>query len=334
MPAYVATRSGPAGFRSVILENRHLRVAVIPELGSKVHEFVDKAAGRDLLWHNERTPPRAAPYGAHFDDWWSGGWDEIFPTGDRAELHAELLPYMGELWSVPWNVRSDVSNKVASVWTSTFTTMAPARFERRLWLVGDEPVLRAHYRIQNLDVRPLPFLWGIHPAFSVGPGHRIDHPASNMLVGVSSDPSMGEVGESYVWPGRPDPSMPDGRRDMRIVRPRSDAVFGGHWATDLAEGWLALTDTAARRGIALAFSTAVFPHAWLWQVYGGWRGHHHVALEPWTGYPMQLEEAAAAGRAQVLGPGEELNAEVALVLFAGLERVESVEASGSGLRVR
>jgi galactose mutarotase-like enzyme len=332
--AHVHTDSGPAGFQSISLENRSLRVTVIPELGAKVFEFVDKAAERDLLWHNERTPPRRAPYGAHFDDWWSGGWDEIFPTGDRAKLHDDLLPYMGELWSVPWSARTSVEDEEASVWTTTFATMAPARIERRLWLRGDEPVLRAHYRIQNLDVRTLPFLWGIHPAFAVGAHHRIDHPASTMLVGVSSDPSMGHVGESYPWPNLPDVSAPQGVRDVRFVRPRRDAVFGGHWATDLKEGWLALTDTAAHRGIALAFPRAVFPHAWLWQVYGGWRGHHHVALEPWSGYPMQLEEATAAGRARHLEPGAEFSAEVAFILFDGLDRVEAVEMSTSGPLVR
>jgi galactose mutarotase-like enzyme len=212
--------------------------------------------------------------------------------------------------------------------------MAPARFERRLSLRGDETVLRAHYRIQNLDVRPLPFLWGIHPAFSVGPDHRIDIPASKMLVGVSSDPSMGRVGESYSWPSLPDASAPDGTRDMRVVRPRTDAVFGGHWATALREGWLALTNTDTHRGLALSFSRDVFPHAWLWQVYGGWRGHHHLALEPWSGYPMHLEEATAAGRAHVLEPGAEFTAEVAFILFDGLDRVESVEMSTSGPRVR
>lgn len=334
MSAQVSTGSVPGGFRSISLENRYLRVTVIPELGGKVHELIDRAAGLDLLWHNGRTPPRRAPYGAHFDDWWSGGWDEIFPTGDRAELHGEQLPYMGELWSVPWDARTKVTQDEATLRASTYATIAPAHVERTLTLRGDEPVLRAQYRIRNLDVRPLPFLWGIHPAFSVGISHRIDHPATTMLVGVSSDPSMGTVGESYSWPHLPDATAPNGMRDIRRVRSRTDAVFGGHWATDLQAGWLALTNTETRRGVALAFSAQVFPQAWLWQVYGGWRGHHHLALEPWTGYPMQLQEAAAAGRATYLEPGSEFNAEVMFILFDGLDRVESVEMSVSGPLVR
>lgn len=319
---------------ALILENAALRVTVLPELGGHVLDLVDKAADRNLLWANPRTPPRWAPYGAHFDDWWSGGWDEIFPTGDRARLHGEELPYMGELWSVPWTAEAGAGGGRASVAAAGLATMAPARLERTLELRNDEPVLRAHYRLTNLDVRPLPFLWGIHPSFSVTPDHRIDAPAREMRVAVSSGSTMGTVGTMYEWPAQPDPMAASGSRDVRRVLPASAAVFGGHWATDLAAGWLALTDTATRRGIAIAFPVDVFPHAWLWQVYGGWRGHHHLCLEPWTGYPMQLEEAQAAGRARVLQPGESLEADVAFVLFSGLDAVAAVEMRADGFVVR
>ncbi len=322
------------GLAAVVLENAALRVTVLPELGGHVLELVDKALDRNLLWANPRTAPRRAPYGAHFDDWWSGGWDEIFPTGDRAVLHGELLPYMGETWSVPWTALAGADDEGAWVATVGHATIAPARLERSLRLDGDAPVLRARYRITNLDVRSLPFLWGIHPCFAVTAAHRIDHPARTMLVGASSGPTMGEVGLTYPWPSQPVAGSAGEARDARAVLAPEAAVFGGHWATDLGAGWLALTDTASRRGIALAFPLEVFPHAWLWQVYGGWRGHHHLCLEPWTGYPMQLEEAAAAGRARVLEPGASLEAEVAFVLYEGLDAVRAVEADGAGFKVR
>jgi galactose mutarotase-like enzyme len=319
---------------AISLENGALRVTVLPELGGHVVELVDKAADRNLLWANPGMSPQRVPSGADFDDQWSGGWDEIFPTGDVAELYGKTLPYMGELWSVPWTAASVVSDGRAWIDGVGLATMAPARFERRLELRGDEPILRVHYRLTNLDLRPLPFLWGIHPSFAVTPAHRIDAPAANMLVGVSSGPTMGVPGSGYRWHDQPDPTAPSGSRDVRRVRPASDAVFGGHWATDLRDGWLALTDTATRRGVALAFATDVFPHAWLWQVYGGWRGLHHVALEPWTSYPMQLEEAQAAGRARILQPGESLETDVAFILFSGLDAVAAVERHGDAFVVR
>ena len=316
------------GHDALVLENEALRVTVVPSMGGHVASLVDRVAGRELLWRNPRMTPRPAPFGAWFDDWWSGGWDEIFPSGDQGRLHGETLPYMGELWCLPWQAASRRADARASITGSVDTTIAAARFERRLELRAGEAILRAIYRIENHDVRPLPFTWGIHPAFAVTSAHRVDHPATEMLVGVSSDPSLGVAGATYRWPDLPDPTSPGGVRDARRVRPREDAVFGGHWATDLADGWLALTDTGARRGLAIAFDRDVFPDAWLWQVYGGWRGHHHLALEAWTSRPMDLEGAQAAGRARVLEPGAALETEVAFVLHDGLDRVSSVRRDG------
>jgi galactose mutarotase-like enzyme len=321
------------GVPAVILENAALKIVVLPELGGHVLELVDKEADRNLLWSNLRTPPRRAPYGANFDDWWSGGWDEIFPTGDCAELNGEMLPYMGELWSVPWVASAGANGARAWIETSSSGTIAPARLERTLELRADEPVLRASYRLTNLDVRPLSFLWGIHPCFAVTPSHRMDVPAERMLVGVSSGPEMGEVGSCYTWPNQPDATSNGTTRDARLILPRTAAVYGGHWATDLKAGWLALTDSASQRGLAMVFSREVFPYAWLWQVYGGWRGHQHLCMEPWTGYPMQLEQAAEAGRARTLAPGESLEAEVAFVLYGGLESVTAVERENGGFRI-
>jgi galactose mutarotase-like enzyme len=328
------SRTSVDGLDAVVLENDALRVSVLPALGAHVSELVDKAGGRDLLWRNPRMAPRPAPYGANFDDWWSGGWDEILPSGDNGLLHGERLPYMGEMWCVPWTAEVKTAPGVASVTTVGFGTIAPIRVERTLSLRDDDPVLTARYRITSLDVRPLPYTWGIHPVFAVTPHHRIDLPADRMVVGVSSDPSMGIEGQEYTWPLLPDPAAPDGVHDMRRVRLREDAVFGGHWATDLSAGWLALTDTAAHRGVAIAFDADVFRHAWLWQVYGGWRGHHHLALEPWSGRPQQVDEAEAVGQARVLEPGGSVDTEVSFVLFDGLDAVAAVERDEDGYRVR
>lgn len=324
------------GLDALTLENARLRVTVVPSMGGHVAELVDVVADRDLLWHNPRLTPRPAPYGAYFDDWWSGGWDEIFPSGDQGHLHGEALPYMGELWCVPWvaSAAAGADGRSASIVAVGQGTIAPARFERRLSLVADEPILRATYRIENLDVRALPFTWGIHPAFAISASHRIDLPAGTMRVGVSSSPELGAAGENYAWPWLADPGAPDGRRDISVVRSRDAVVFAGHWATDLRAGWVALTDVGTRRGVAIAFDREIFPSAWLWQVYGGWRGHHHLALEPWTSIPMDLDGAVANGSARSLAPGEVLETEVAFVLHDGLDRVSGVEQVGGTIRVR
>lgn len=324
------------GIPALVLENGLVSVTVVPSMGGHVASLADVCADRELLWRNPRLTPRLAPYGAWFDDWWTGGWDEVFPGGDESTLRGERLPYMGELWCLPWAASSSAAadGSAASVTTTALGNIAAARFTRRLELRAGEPVLEATYRIENLDVLDLPFTWGVHPAFAVGPAHRIDLPANGgMEVGVASDPLMGVAGQRYAWPSLPIASpgagaggeAPDAARDMSRVLDREAGVFGGHWATELSEGWLALTDTATRRGVAIAFDREVFPHAWLWQVFGGWRGHQLLAMEPWTSHPQDIDGALAAGRAQRLVPGAVLETQVAFVLHEGLDRVRGVD---------
>ncbi len=331
------------GLPALTLDNGLLSATVVPAMGGHVASLVDVAGDRELLWRNPRLTPRLAPYGAWFDDWWSGGWDEIFPGGDLSMLHGEKLPYMGELWCTPWTSSSAVApdGSEATVTTTAMGNVAAARFTRRLALRAGQPVLWASYRIENLDVRPLPFTWGVHPAFAVGAGHRIDLPQNaGMIVGATSSPLMGVVGQAYAWPSLPTAGPDaaggarDGVRDMSAVLGREANAYGGHWATDLSDGWLALTDTTTRRGVALVFDRGVFPHAWLWQVYGGWRGHHLLAMEPWTSHPQDIEGALSAGRARALAPGERLETWVAFALHEGLDRVTAVDRGADGLVVR
>src|SRR5437016_1945131 len=88
--------------RAIVLENEHLRLVVLPETGAKIHALIDKKRDHDVLWHNPRLEPRRPVFGQNFDDWWSGGWDEVFPTCDVSTYQGETYPYLGELWSLPW----------------------------------------------------------------------------------------------------------------------------------------------------------------------------------------------------------------------------------------
>ena len=61
------------GMQVLRLENDRLCIDVLPELGAKIYNFVHKPSGHNLLWHNPTLPPARQPYGAAYDDNWSGG---------------------------------------------------------------------------------------------------------------------------------------------------------------------------------------------------------------------------------------------------------------------
>lgn len=312
------------GLECLRIENEHLAIDVLPELGAKIYRLVDKQRDYDVLWHSPRVAPHAAPIHANFDDHWSGGWDEAFPGGaPSTNRYGDELPYMGELWTAParWELTRCGSDRVTVVFTIT-TPITPARWERKLTVEADSPVVRLEYRIENTGFRPFDFNWGLHPVQAISPAHRFDAPAQRAQVDEHGGGILGQKGETYDWPMF-------GELDVRrALGPEADD-FALHYLTELSDGWVACTDTAARRGFGLVFDRSVFSVIWLWLVYGGWRGYYQAIMEPWTGWPSQLTEAIEAGRALSLAPGEALGTEVSAVIYGGVRSVSRLAADGS-----
>ena len=149
---------------AIVLENARLRLTLLPELGAKIYDLILKPADRNFLWHNPRLEPRRPVYGQNFDDWWCGGWDEVFPTCDVSTYQGERYPYLGELWSLPWSWRVEEDGpSQGCLYLSRTTVIAPARMEKWIRLAADEPVVRFRHRLTNLGTQPMDFGWGIHP---------------------------------------------------------------------------------------------------------------------------------------------------------------------------
>ncbi|HEX5196579.1 MAG TPA: hypothetical protein VFW26_05190 [Gaiellales bacterium] len=311
------------GLRTVRLENARLAVDVLPELGGKILRLIDKRGDRDLLWHSPRVEPHRAELHANFDDHWPGGWDEAFPGGAPSpNRYGDQLPYMGELWTTAASYRIARNDRAGVELELDLTTpITPARWRRRLTLSGDDPVLRIAYRLENVGTMPFDYNWGLHPVAAISPAHRFDVPAQKAEVDENGGGTLGVKGDTYDWPQFND-------LDVRRALGPDANCFALHYLTELREGWVATTDTAARRGFGLVFDQALFPVVWLWMVYGGWRGYYHAIAEPWTGYPSPLAEAVEAGRARVLDAGGVLETEVATVVYEGVDSVSRLSADG------
>lgn len=326
MPIVLDTNWKYRGLRVVLLENRLLRVTILPELGAKIWDLVHKPSDRNLLWHNPRIEPRPVPLGGSYDDNWSGGWDELFPNDAPVTYNGEPYPDHGEMWTQPWEWEVSRGAHDASVHLWRDGAVTAAHMEKWITLREGESALRFRHRVTNRGGADLEFLWKLHPAMKTTAASRIDLPLGRALVPEGFRDRLGESVSEFTWPIARNERGDE--IDMRLVPPPTARQLDFYYGVELTDGWCAMTDTKEQVGLGLAFPKDVFSTVWVFASYCGWRDLYVAVLEPCTGYPYALDEAVKSGRFSRLGPGQTLEAEVTAVAYTGYTSVERIAADG------
>jgi len=302
------------GLRTVVLENRLLRVVILPEAGAKIWQITYKPFDADLLWNNPRIAPARLPVNSRYDDVWSGGWDELFPNDEVALIEGESYPDHGELWTGEWQAESFSSVDEVGVRLRCVTPISSIEVEKTIRLRRVPACLEFRHRFTNRGRTAFPFLWKLHPAMAVSPQHRIDFPPMQVVVEpafpgtLSGAPAVGE------WPVV---KTANGSVDLRRV-----------YGTQMKGNWCALTNSETGLACGWQFDPEVFRCCWLFATYGGWRNYNVAVLEPCTGYPLNFEAMKAAGRQRSLASGESLQTDVRFFVQERLRSVGSIDASG------
>jgi hypothetical protein len=295
------------------LENEWLKLRILPEVGAKIYDLIYKPSGKNILWHNPRIVPQSFPIEGEFDNYWCGGWDDAFPTCDECVVQGQRYPSLGELRSLRWNIDSagrSGSDAVAQL--SAFGPITPVKATKTVTLEGSSAAMRMRYSITNLGPASVDFLWGTHPAVAITEHTILRIPARGGVVAECNQPGWGEVGQRYQWPIL---ETAAGRVEMNTVRNIEANLCFGHYAVDLEQGWYAIEDASSGEGFLLSFPLDQCPCLWLWLNYGGWRGLHHVIVEPWTGMPVNLEQACEKKTNRSLKPDEEFCVEISATVY-------------------
>src|SRR5262245_8595309 len=319
MPSCRISAGSVNGWESLVLENEHLRVVVLPAKGADIYEVVHLGSGTDVLYKGPwgLQPPGAAPLDGSGEDefmWnYAGGWQELFPSVNEVSTYrGNRIPFHGEVASLPWEaeVVREEDDEVA-VLLATRCRQTPFRLERRMRLRKGIPQLVLEGTVTNESDEPAHFVWGQHcvlgPPF-IEPGCRLEIPARAVVTSPELwEPETARLapGERTTWPDAP--LRTGGTVDLREIPGPETESHDDLYVTDLDAGWLSVRNPHVGLAFRLEWDPAVFGWIVLWQPYGRARakplaGSYALGVEPWTRRPT-LAQSGGAGEATTTDGG-------------------------------
>ena len=334
------------GRQAMSMENKSLRVGILPGWGCQIYELLDKRTDTDFMMRERRglarlnnyTPSKEGPQGA-FWDYMLGGWFEMFPNaGKSCEKGNIVYGQHGEVAYQPWDVEIIADDVARVALRFTVETMrTDFRLQRTMELRGDEPVLYVKEELTNQSPVPQEFIWGHHftmgeaflnkncvidaPSCIVADRNEVDLPASQL--------QHGSRGTLRAMPGKH-----GGFVDVSRVLERDSHINEMLYLCDMPEGWAAVTDTDKGVGVGLAWDRDIFPNAWLWKEFCAGKGFplygrcYAMSLEPCVTNIPTLKAASEAGQSRVLGGGASLKTWLTVAVHHEHSRVAGVSRNG------
>jgi hypothetical protein len=166
-------------FKTYVLENRYLKVTLLPEFGGRILSIIYKPTGHEELYRNEVGMPYGMKGGIFYYDWMMvyGG---IFPTFPDAEH--------GKTWLKPWDFRVVTQNadevRVSMSLTDDFAfSAAPKRFRSGatgleatyyVTLKAGRAALDARMVLRNARPEAIPYEYWT--CTTLAPGSEPNHP--------------------------------------------------------------------------------------------------------------------------------------------------------------
>ena len=337
------------GIEAMFLENRHLRILLLPGKGGDILEFRDKRVDVDVLYHAEHNwqmpADRSVPAvdATAFHDVYPGGWNVNLPVaGYTDDFGGTPYGLHGEAALIPWEatvVRDD--DEAVVVRLETEFVRYPFSVERTLTLPADESSLHVEESVTNDGGVALEYMWQQHVALGrplIDPAARLDVAEATGVVepyGPDHENARLAADETFEWPFAP--GVDGDEVDLREFPPLDSTIHDLAYATDLADGWYAVTNPDLDLGFGFRFPTDPFECLWYWQPFGGnstspfFNRNYNVGLEPTTAYPGgDIPDAQREnGTMKTLDAGETVEAEFVATTYRGVDAVAGIGADGS-----
>ncbi|MGE0172617.1 MAG: DUF4432 family protein [Oligoflexales bacterium] len=288
----------------ITLSNDLLKVVVRPEIGGRVDDIVHLPTERNWLWHPAYYEPgvvsqRHLGQTESFDEFWGGGWDEMFPSDATEKIDEWSLPDHGDLWRRPWEIKS-VNTRSATM--TCKCQSVDVNVEKTVALHPTSASMDITYRFKNNEKKTLPFLFKLHPAIAIEVGDEFLMPTCQIEPVALGFSKIIGLDRKTTFPSGYDT---DGQGvSIARARPYDGESREFVYASNLSDGWCAIYNQRTAKKLVLRFDTKDLPFVWLFQSFGGFNGHYVAMLEPATTMPYSISKAMEQNTCARLEPGE------------------------------
>lgn len=164
----VADAAHPREWDAVHLENRHVRLVVLPELGGRIHIGYDKTTGYDFFYRNNVIKPALVGLAG---PWISGGVEFNWPQHHRP---ATYLP-------VETSIEESADGSV-TVWCHDHDPFARMSAQHGVRLHADSSLVEVVVRLHNRTELRHTFLWWANVAARVNDSYQSFFPEDVRFV--------------------------------------------------------------------------------------------------------------------------------------------------------
>lgn len=140
-------------YQAITLENRYLKIIILPELGGRVYRALDKTNQYDFVYYNHVIKPQLVGLAGA---WISGGIEFNWPQHHRPDTFLPIESYLKE--------NEDGSK---TVWISDIDRMYGTKSLVAMTLYPDKAYLEIKKQFSNPTSIPQTFLWWANPAVPV-----------------------------------------------------------------------------------------------------------------------------------------------------------------------
>ena len=154
----IADEKNDKAYQALFLENKYLKIMILPEIGGRVHMAFDKIAGHHFIYYNQVIKPALVGL---CGPWISGGIEFNWPQHHRPSTFEPIDFKIGE-------------NKDGSktVWVNEVEKMFHTKGMAGFTLYPDKAYLEIRVQLYNRTSLPQTFLWWANPAVSVNDAYQ------------------------------------------------------------------------------------------------------------------------------------------------------------------